>query len=58
MDTKPWYLSKTIITSGMAFFVAVLTCSGVLDAETGAKIEALMVPLLFTFLRMGDQPVQ
>jgi hypothetical protein len=36
---KPWFLSKTIITSGVAFAVAVATAAGLLDAETGAKIE-------------------
>lgn len=56
--TKPWYLSKTIITSGIAFIVAVVTAAGVIDVETGVKFEALLVPLIFTFLRLGDTPVE
>ncbi len=52
--SKSWYLSKTLITSAVAFAVAVATAAGWLDSETGAKVEALIVPLLFVFLRIGD----
>ena len=52
---KPWFLSKTIITSGVAFAVAVATAAGFVDTETGIKIEALLVPLIFAFLRIGDK---
>ncbi len=51
--TKPWFLSKTIVTSGAAFGVAVAVAAGLFDVETGTKIEGLLVPLIFTFLRMG-----
>lgn len=54
MKTKPWFLSKTIITSGIAFGVALATGAGLLDVETGAKVEGLLVPLIFVFLRMGN----
>ncbi len=54
-DTKPWFLSKTIITSGVAFLVAIATSAGLVDLETGTKLESLLVPLLFIFLRMGDK---
>jgi hypothetical protein len=54
-QTKPWFLSKTIITSGVAFAIAVATAAGILDSETGAKIEGLLIPLILTFLRLGDQ---
>ena len=53
-NTKPWYLSKTIITSGVAFAVALITSSGVIDAETGTKIQGLLIPLMLTFLRVGN----
>ena len=52
---KPWFLSKTIITSGVAFGVALATSGGLLDTETGTKIEALLVPLILTFLRIGNK---
>lgn len=52
---KEWWKSKTIWTSGIAFAVAIATAVGVLDAETGTKIEGLMVPLIFAFLRIGDK---
>jgi hypothetical protein len=51
---KPWYLSKTLITSGVAFLVALAATMGVLDQETGLKIESLLVPLILTFLRLGN----
>jgi hypothetical protein len=54
-DQKPWFISKTIITSGVAFALAIATASGLLDAETGAKIQGLLIPLILTFLRLGDQ---
>ncbi len=53
--TKPWYLSKTIITSGVAFAVAIATSAGVIDLETGAKIQGLLIPLMLTFLRVSDK---
>ncbi len=52
--TKPWFLSKTVITSGGAFVVALATAAGFVDQETGLKIEALLVPLILTFLRLGN----
>ncbi len=52
---KRWYLSKTIITSGAAFVVAVLTAAGVIDVEMGLKIDALLVPFILAFLRLGDK---
>jgi hypothetical protein len=54
---KPWYFSKTLITSGIAFVVAVVTASGVLDVETGLKVEALLVPMILAFLRIGDTTI-
>ncbi|MBM4327953.1 MAG: hypothetical protein AB1473_19075 [Thermodesulfobacteriota bacterium] len=54
MNQKPWYLSRTIIVSGVAFAVALATAAGLIDVETGAKIEGLLVPLILTFLRLGD----
>jgi hypothetical protein len=56
-NQKPWYLSKTIITSGVAFAVAVGTTVGLVDNETGLKIESLLLPLIFTFLRVADKEV-
>ncbi len=56
-QTKPWFLSKTIITSGVAFAVATATAAGVLDAETGIKAEGLILPLVFAFLRLGAKEV-
>jgi hypothetical protein len=56
--TKKWWESKTIWTSGVAFAVAIATTVGVLDVETGVKVEALLVPLIFAFLRLGDKPVE
>lgn len=56
--TKKWWESKTIWTSGIAFAVAIATTLGALDLETGAKIEGLLVPLIFAFLRLGDKPVE
>ena len=52
---KEWWRSKTIWTSGCAFAVAVATTLGFLDLETGAKIEGLLVPMIFAFLRIGDK---
>jgi len=52
--TKPWYLSKTIITSAIAFSVALATALNILSIEDGMKVEALLVPLILTFLRLGD----
>jgi hypothetical protein len=54
MNQKPWYLSRTIIVSGVAFAVALATAAGLIDVDTGAKIEGLLVPLILTFLRLGD----
>jgi hypothetical protein len=54
VESKPWYLSKTLITSAVAFGVAVATAAGFIDAEAGVKIEGLLVPLIFAFLRIGD----
>ncbi len=54
-EQKPWFVSKTIITSGVAFVVAIVTAAGLIDAETGAKIEGLLIPLILTFMRLGDQ---
>lgn len=52
--SKPWFLSKTVITSGAAFGVALATAAGLVDLETGAKLEGLLVPLILTFLRVGN----
>lgn len=52
--TKPWYESKTIWTTGVAFGVALATTFGVIEVETGLKLESLLVPLIFAFLRIGD----
>ena len=57
MITKEWWKSKTLWTAGVALGVAVATTLGALDLETGAKIEALLVPLIFAFLRLGDKPI-
>ena len=54
MNQKPWYLSRTIIVSGVAFAVALATAAGLIDVDTGAKIEGLLVPLILTFLGLGD----
>ena len=51
---KEWWKSKTIWTSGVALAVAIATTVGALDLETGAKVEGLLVPLIFAFLRVGD----
>jgi len=57
--SKPWFLSKTIIASGVAFAIAMLTGAGLIDTETGMKIESLILPLIFVFLRLGsDTPVE
>ena len=53
-NAKPWYLSKTIITSGVAFAVALITSIGIIDADTGTKIQGLLIPLMLTFLRVGN----
>lgn len=53
--TKEWWKSKTIWTSGVAFAVAIATTVGALDLETGAKVEGLLVPLIFACLRVGDK---
>jgi hypothetical protein len=57
MGVKPWYLSKTIITSGGAFAVAIGTGAGLIDADTGVKIQGILLPMIFTFLRIGDKEV-
>jgi len=54
-DSKPWYLSKTIISSGAAFGVALATGVGLIDTETGMKVETLMIPMILTFLRLGNK---
>jgi len=54
---KTWYMSKTIITSVIAFLVAVLTGAGIFSVEDGTKIESLLIPLIFVFLRIGDKPI-
>jgi hypothetical protein len=56
--TKPWYLSRTVITSGVAFGVALASAAGLLDAEAATKIEALLIPLILTFLRLGDATLE
>jgi hypothetical protein len=53
-NTKPWYLSKTVITSGVAFAVALSAGLGIIDQETGLKVESLLIPLILTFLRIGN----
>jgi hypothetical protein len=57
MEQKAWWKSKTLITSGVAFGVAVATALGVLDNEAGMKIEALLVPLILAFLRIGKEEI-
>lgn len=57
-NTKPWWTSKTLITSSAAFAVAVATTFGMIDLEAAAKIEALLVPLILAFLRLGDAELQ
>jgi hypothetical protein len=54
-NQKPWFFSKTVITSGAAFATALATASGLVDTDTGLKVEALLVPLILTFLRVGDK---
>jgi len=54
-EQKPWFLSKTVITSGVAFAVAVAATAGLIDEETGIKIQTLLIPLIFAFLRFGNQ---
>jgi len=53
-NAKPWWTSKTLLTSAVAFGVALATTFGVVDIEAAAKIEALLVPLILAFLRIGD----
>ena len=53
-NVKPWWTSKTLITSAVAFGVALATTFGLVDFEAAAKIEALLVPLILAFLRLGD----
>lgn len=52
---KPWFLSKTIITSGVAFALAVAISAGLIDPEAGAKAQGLLIPLILTFLRLGKE---
>lgn len=56
-EAKPWYLSKAIMTSGVAFAVALATASGVVDTETGAKVEGLLIPLVLAFMRAGNKEI-
>lgn len=44
--------SKTVITSAIGFVVAILVAVGWIDNETGAKVGAMLLPLLFIFLRI------
>ena len=53
--TKPWYTSKALITSAVAFGVAVATAVGVLDSATGITVESCLVPLILAFIRVGDK---
>jgi hypothetical protein len=55
--TKNWWKSKTLWTSGIAFLVGLGTAAGVIDADTGLKIEACLAPMIFAFLRIGDKPI-
>ncbi len=54
-NQKPWFLSRTVITSGAAFGVALATASGLVDTDTGLKVEALLAPLILAFLRVGHK---
>ncbi len=56
-EQKPWYCSKTVLTSGVAFGVAVATAAGVVDNDTGLKLEGLLLPLILTFLRLANKEV-
>lgn len=57
-NVKPWWSSKTLITSAVAFGVALAGTLGLVDLESAAKIEALLVPLILAFLRLGDAELQ
>lgn len=55
---KDWWKSKTLIASAVAFAFALAHALGVMDQETLVKLEALMLPLILTFLRLGDVPIK
>jgi len=57
MAGKEWWKSKTLWTSGFAFVAALATAAGLVSVETFSKVEGLLLPLIFVFLRIGDEPL-
>ena len=53
--SKKWFESKTIVTSGIAAGVAAASLFGVVDAQSAMKIEGLLIPVITTFLRLGNK---
>ena len=54
-NNKKWFESKTVVTSGIAAGVAAASLLGVVDAQSAMKIEGLIIPLIATFLRLGNK---
>ena len=54
-NSKKWFESKTVVTSGIAVGVATATLLGAVDAQSAVKIEGLLIPLITAFLRLGNK---
>ena len=54
-NSKKWFESKTVVTSGIAAGVAAASLLGAVDTQSAMKIEGLLLPLITTFLRFGGK---
>ena len=51
MDSKPWYLSKTVWTNFIMFVGSILVLTGVIDAELSPETVAMIITIVNVILR-------
>jgi hypothetical protein len=51
MDSKPWYLSKTVWTNFILFIGAILVTTGAIDAQLSPETVAMIITIANVVLR-------
>ena len=51
MESKPWYLSKTVWTNFILFVGAILVTTGAIDAQLSAETVAMIITIVNVILR-------
>ena len=55
MESKPWYLSKTVWTNFILFVGAILVTTGVIQAQLSPETVAMIITIVNVILRFFTQ---